>query len=171
MANVDNPRGFWVIRHLLGGKIQTTKYILTTGATAYQGDLMVAQNAGTVTPATADDGVSVIGVASEYVTDALSAGGKTILIYDDPFIVFGVQADSGTSPTAAEVFETANHVAGSGSSTTYMSGHELDASDIATGLQMRILGKVDTPDNAWGEHVDLEVLLVEHALNQASTSI
>ncbi len=169
MANVDSPRGFWPLYHKTGGKIQANTYILTTGAIAYQGDLLTAQAAGTVTPSTANDGIVVIAVAAEYVNDALSAGGKKILAYDDPMIVFGVQADSGTTVAATAVFATANHVAGSGSSTTYMSGHELDSSDIGTGLQMRILGKVNTPDNAWGEHVDLEVLIVEHALKDTTT--
>ena len=169
MANVDSPRGFYPLYHKCGGQIQASKYILTTGSTAYQGDLMTAQNAGTVTPSTANDGVVVIGVAAEYVCDALSAGGKEILVYDDPMIVFGVQADSGTAVAATDVFETANHVAGAGSATTYQSGHELDSSDIATGQQLRILGKIDVPGNAWGEHVDLEVMIVEHALKDTAS--
>lgn len=171
MANVDSPRGFWPLRHLSGGEIRTTKYILTTGATAYQGDLLKGVAGGTVEPSAANDGIIVVGVAAEYVDDSASAGGKTILVYDDPNIVFGVQADSGTTVAATEVFATANHVAGSGSATTYQSGHELDSSDLGTGLQLRVIGKIDTPDNAWGEHVNLEVIINEHILRDVTTTL
>ncbi len=38
MANIDAPIGFWPVRHLTGGQIRANKYIVTTGATIYQGD-------------------------------------------------------------------------------------------------------------------------------------
>lgn len=171
MANEDNARGFWPTRHLAGGEIRTEELVLTTGATAYQGDLLKVVAAGTVEPSGADDGIIVIGVAAEYVSDSGSAGGKKIKVYADPYIAFGVQADSGTSPTSADVFATANHVAGSGSATTKMSGHELDASDIGTGGQLEIIGIIDRPDNSWGEHVDLEVRIAEHKRNAAVAGV
>lgn len=171
MANVDNPRGFWPVAHLCGGQIQTREFIVTTGQVIYQGDLLKVMAAGTVEESDANDGVIVIGVAAEYVTDAASAGGKKIQVYCDPYIVFGVQADTGTAPTAADLFAQANHVAGAGSATTKLSGHELDASDITTGGQLRIIGKVESPDNAWGEHVDLLVVISEHYFNAAVAGV
>lgn len=171
MANEDSPRGFWPTRHLAGGEIRTEEMVLTTGKTAYKGDLLKCVAAGTVEPSGANDGVIVVGVAAEYVDDSGSAGGKKILVYADPNIAFGVQADTGTSPTSADVFATANHEAGAGNATTKMSGHELDASDIGTGGQLEILGIIDRPDNAWGEHVDLEVRIAEHKRNAAVAGV
>lgn len=171
MANVDAPRGFWPIRQLTGGEIRTNEYVLTTGSTAYRGDLLKVVAAGTVEPSSANDGVIVVGVAAEYADDSASAGGVKIQVYDDPYIVFGVQADSGTAPTAADIFATANHVAGSGSSTTKLSGHELDADDIGTGAQLKILGKIENEENTWGEHVDLQVLINEHLYKAAVAGV
>lgn len=162
MANIDNPRGFWPLRHLSGGEIRTNRY--TAAGTIYRGDLVTAGAGGTITASAADAGVLVIGVAAHY---GLTT--ETIEVYDDPNIVFGVQADTGTAPAATDIFATANHVAGSGNTTTKISGHELDSSDIGTGLQMRIIGKVEAPDNDWGEHVDVAVVLVEHALRNAAS--
>lgn len=171
MANVDNPRGFWPVGHLCGAPITTREFVVTTGKTCYQGDLLKVVAAGTVEPAAANDGIIVIGVAAEYVSDAASAGGKKIRVYADPYILFGVQTDTGTATTSAGVFATANHEAGSGSSTTKQSGHELDASDIGTGGQLQILGLVDEPNNAWGEHSDVVVRIAEHLFNAAVAGV
>jgi hypothetical protein len=162
MANVDGAQGFWPVRHLTGGDMsRTNDYIMTASTTIYKGDLLKCVAAGTVEPSAADDGVIVIGVAAEYKVSAAS-GTYKIAVYDDPQIAFGVQADSGTALTAAAVFATANHVAGSGSATTKLSGHELDSSDVGTGAQLEILGKVETSDNTWAEHVNLIVRINEH---------
>ena len=162
MANADRPRGMWPIRHLLGGEIRTSKYILTTGATVFVGDLLKAVTGGTVEAAAADDGVIVVGVSAEYI--AAGAADTKVQVWDDPYIVFGIQADSGTAIAATDVFRAADHVAGSGSATTGFSGHELDASALAGGGgdQLKVIGKMDAPDNAWGEHVNLEVIFSEH---------
>jgi hypothetical protein len=163
MANVDQLRGFYPLYHLSGGEIRTNTYFVTTSAAIYKGDAVVAVNTGCVSAATANDGWKVVGVAAEWVTAATSATAYTpIQVYDDPNIVFGVQCDSGTSPAVTDIFATANHVATTGDTTTGLSKHELDASDIGTGLQLRILRKVDVPGNDWGEHVDVEVIFNEH---------
>ena len=169
MANVDNPVGFYPVKQIGGETFPMHRFIVTTGQIVYRGDLLVMLNAGTVSAAAANDGVKCIGVAAEYVTDAASAGGKEVLVYFSPMTVFGIQCDSGTSVTADLMFHTANHVATTGDTTTKLSKHELDASDLATGSQMRIIGLVDKPGNAWGEHADVEVVLVEHALADATT--
>jgi hypothetical protein len=164
MANVDNPRGMWPIRHLTGGEIRTNTYFVTTSAAIYKGDPVTAINTGCVSAITANDGWKVVGVAAEWITAAKSATAYTeIQVYDDPNIVFGIQADSGTSPAVTDIFATANtNTYAAGNTTTGISICELDASDIGTGLQLRILGKTSDPNNAWGEHVDLEVIFNEH---------
>lgn len=172
MANVDKPVGFYPLRHLTGGEIRASEYVLTTGQTVYKGDLLSIVNAGTVQAAAADDGLIVIGVAAEYETDSDSAGGKTLLVYDDPYIIFGVQMDdAGTASTSADRGETANHLAGSGSTLTKLSGHELDMSDIATGAQLKIIGLVAAPDNVWGANADVAVLINEHFYKAAVAGV
>lgn len=171
MANQDAPKGFRPVRHRSGGEIRTREYIVTTGQTIFRYDLIKLVAAGTVEEADANDGIAVIGVAAQYIDDSASAGGVKILVYDDPDIIFRVQCDSGTVPTAADVGATANHEATNGSAVTKNSAHELDASDIGTGLQMRIIGIYPEIDNTWLEHVDVEVVLLEHALNDVTTTI
>ena len=142
MSNVDNPKGFWPLYHLTGGEIRTNTYFVTTSAAIYKGDLVSAINTGCVSASTANDGYLVVGVAAEWIPAATSATAYTpIQVYDDPMIVFGVQCDSGTSAAVTDIFACANHVATTGNTTTGQSAHELDASDIGTGLQLRILGK------------------------------
>lgn len=94
-----------------------------------------------------------------------------VQVYDDPNIVFGVQADTGTAVAATDRFATANHVATTGSTTTKLSANELDSSDIGTGAQLKIIGIIDEPNNSWAEHVDLEVIFNEHLYKAAVAGI
>lgn len=174
MANIDAPIGFFPTRHLTGGEIRVAEYVLTTGATVYKNDLVKVVAAGTVEAGAADVGVIALGVAAEYKADTASAGGILVKVYDDPYIVFGVQMDDvGTASTSADVFQTANHVAGSGSTTTFLSGHELDMSDIGTGAQFKILGLCNTRDanNTWGANADVEVMFNEHLYKAAVAGV
>lgn len=176
MANIDNPIGLWPVKHLAGGEAdRTNQYIVTTGATIYKGDLLKVVAGGTVEPSAANDGVIVIGVAAEYVDDSASAGSKTVLVYDDPYTIFGIQMDDAGAITssAVDIFATANHLAGSGSTTTHLSGFELDESDIGTGGQLQILGLCNTRDanNAWGDHADVLVRIAEHLFNAAVAGV
>lgn len=168
MANVDNPRGMWPIGHLSGGEIRTHSYILTSSTAVYKGDLLKVVAGGTVEPASAADAQIVVGVSAEYVAAADADGVRTIQVWDDPMIIFGIQSVSSQTPAATEVWATCDHVAGSGSATTGLSGHE--ANTGATNAQLRIIGKIDSPDNAWGEHVDLMVVFNEHLFKQNATT-
>lgn len=170
MANVDAPKGCWPIRHLCGGEIRANSYLVTTGATVYQGDVVERDADGTVGPAEAGDDVAVIGVAAEYVDDSGSAGGKKIAVYDDPFIVFGIQQQTGGTVAAADGGLNADHVAGSGSTTTKLSGHELSLTVATAAAQFIILGKISESTNDWGEHCDLEVIFNEHRYKGAGSA-
>ncbi len=170
MANNDFARGFWPIRHLTGGEIRTNTYTLTTGQTVFKGDVVKAVDTGTVEESDADDSVIAVGIAADYVNDSTSDGGKTVEVYDDPDIVFGIQGYTGVTTAATMVFNSANHVAGTGSSSSYLSGHELDTPSAQT-AQFKVIGLVQRPDNAWGEHADLEVIFDEHLYKGTSTGI
>lgn len=172
MANKDNPRGFWPHSHLCGGEIRMNEYTLTTGATVYKGDVLKIVAGGTVEAAAADIGLAAIGIAADFVDDSASAGGKKVLVYDDPYIIFGCQMDDvGTASTAADIGQTANHLVTAGNATTKMSGHELDMSDIGTGAQFKVLGLIAEPENAWGANCDVKVLFNEHLYKAAVAGV
>ena len=98
MANTQFDFGFEPVEHLCGGQIRTREYILTTGATAYRGDVMLLVAAGTVTPSTSASTVPV-GICAEYMDDSASAGGKKVLDYDDPNLIFKANIRDSTVTT------------------------------------------------------------------------
>lgn len=176
MANVDNPRGLWPIRHLLGGEIRTNTYIATASEPFYIGDVVKAISNGTVSQAHDTDGAACMGVSAEYIASAET--GQTIQVYDDPYIVFGIQCDSGTSAAATDVFSTADIESSSstqatGNSSSGCSYTELDASDLAAGTNalLKVIGLVDEPGNDWGEHADVEVIFNEHLYKAAVAGV
>ena len=184
MANTDAPRGFKPVGHYINGDVvPPPKPYLVNSSTAsalFEGDLVTQETTGNIEAAVADDGVAVAGVFA-YATyldadlrlrrvrtlPAVKTGFTDIkgYVYDDYLTIFEVQADSGTVlAEATSRGKTANHVAGSGSTTTEMSGHELDSSDVGTGSQLMILDIVNRLDNEWGEHAKLLVMIYEHRL-------
>jgi len=162
MANKDFPRGFEPVDHLTGGHIRSHTYTVTTGQTIYKGDPVMLVGAGTVQVIAATDDVKCTGIAANYVYDGLSVGSKTIQVYDDPNIIFSVQSTTGQTPTLAEVGASADMITyAAGSSTTYLSIMELAAASAQTAMFL-VVGKVDSPDIAWGEHCKLKVIFNEH---------
>lgn len=160
MANVDNPRGFWPTRHHKGGEIRTSRHILTASQTVYPGDVLKWVAGGTVEIAAAGDDAIVIGVAAEYKV-APATGTTYIQVWDDEDIVFGVQVQTGDTPAATDIYSTGDHLATTGDTTLKISRQELKLDGNA---QFVIMGLVPAPDNAWGEHVDVEVMFAKHAL-------
>tara|TARA_R110002153_G_scaffold28115_3_gene87034 strand:- start:275 stop:787 length:513 start_codon:yes stop_codon:yes gene_type:complete len=95
-----------------------------------------------------------------------STAGTNIIayVYDDPQMLFGVQ--SAGSTVAADVGNLGDHVAGTGSTTTGISAHELNGSTGTGVAGFRVLGLIEQPDNAYGTNVNLIVQAAEHELNQ-----
>lgn len=170
MANRDTPMGFLPVGHLSGGEVRPRPYILTTGATVYKGDVVELDAAGTVGVAEAADATAVIGVAAHYVDDSASAGSKEILVYDDPNIIYKVQEVSGGTGLFADIGLCADHVAGTASTVTLNSGHELSSTHGTGTAQFKILGKYEVPGNDWGEHVEYLVVFNEHRYDHAGSA-
>tara|TARA_R110000751_G_scaffold41845_1_gene97753 strand:+ start:1475 stop:2038 length:564 start_codon:yes stop_codon:yes gene_type:complete len=184
MANADAPRGFWPIRHLTGGTIRTGEYTIASGYAAdiFTGDIVKLVAAGGIELSAA--GARSVGVFGgvEY-TDASGnvvfkaywptgtvATNIKAVVYDDPMTVFGVQ--SAGSTVAADVGNLGDHVATAGSTSTGLSANELNGTTSTAYAGFRVFGKVNTPDNAYGTNVNLEVQLVEHEFmpgNEATT--
>ena len=168
MSNTDAPRGFWAIRCLSGAIPPLRRYRVDSanGSAIFNGDLVKIESDGNITSASSGNGSAVIGVAGacydankkplSYLP-ASTAG--YIDVWDDPDTIFGIQADGNTAQS--DIGATKDHIATQGNTLTGISAHELD-SDGTSQNQLKIIGKIDTPDNSWGTNVDLEVLIVEH---------
>jgi len=100
--------------------------------------------------------------------DVNGNAGATIYVWDDPDIVFGIQADGNT--TIADRFATFPIVIAAGDTTTKISKCELDTTG-GSGDELKILDKIDRPDNAWGTNVDLEVLINDHAYRAVKAGV
>lgn len=182
MANSDKPSGFTPVKMLDGSAIPVGEFpVDSSNATAiYIGDLVMAEADGNVAPATAGVGTAVIGVVtgikdsngvsashpngdlSTKYLPALTAGRVSVAL-GLPTALFRIQASSGTAVNESDRFACADHVAGSGSTTIGRSGHELNSSTVTAGAaQLKIYDKIDEPNNDWGEHVDLLVLINEN---------
>jgi len=180
MANSDRPNGFTPIGMLDGSKIPVEiAAINSAGSNIFIGDVVSVKSGGDLDAATADDANIVYGVVvgivdenkvpaghpnSTISTKYLPSGdtGFLLVALALPGAKFRVQASTGTALAATDRFACANHVAGTGSTTTGRSGHELN-STVVTGsaAQCCILDKVDEPGNDWGAHVDLVVTFNE----------
>ena len=81
---------------------------------------------------------------------SLSPGDAIAFVADDPDQMFVVQQDSvASSLSGANINENANLVFGSGSTTTGLSGVEIDSSSATSTatLQVRIVAGYETPSN------------------------
>lgn len=171
MANTDSPKGFWPLRHLTGGEIRTQSYPITASQTIYKGDPLKVVAGGTVEVAAANDGVVVIGIAAEYKVGN-SAGTTLIQVYDDPYIVFGVQGTTGTTLASSARFATANMITyATGDTKTKVSIMELAVGTLGTTTDFKIIGLIDAVDNVWGEHTDLEVVFNNHFYKAAVAGV
>ncbi len=188
MANRDTPIGFRPATGV-GTPHQVRRFPVASsnGTNLFVGD--VADFDGTaVGPAAADAGVSAVGVVvAVYDSNGVPCGAPNSSVstkylpastagYVDvalalPGAVFIAQAQTGQTPAANAIGATTDHVAGTGDTTTATSRHELNCGDLNTGAQFLILGKVDEPNNSWGEHVDLYVVFNESAFNQTGTGV
>ena len=182
MANTDAPRGFWPLRHLSGGTIRANAHTIATGygTNIFRGDVVkLVAGGGIAVAASGDrflgvfDGCSYVNasgeqVYSKYWPASTTATSIVAHVYDDPNIVFGVQ--SAGSTVAADVGNIGDHVAGTGSTTTGLSAHELNGSTGTGDAGFRVLGKIDSPDNAYGTNVNLIVQPYEHEFTIADHS-
>lgn len=180
MPNTDNPRGFWPVRHLSGGLIRNSMYPIATGyaTSIFTGDAVKLVAGGGIEAAAAGDRILGVFAGVKYTNSAgapvfspywpasTTATNIEALVYDDPNIVFGVQQATGGSAAAADVGLLGDHVAGAGSTVDGESGHELSGTIATSAAGFRILGKIEDPNNAWGENVNLEVVIYEHEFSR-----
>ena len=168
MANIDAAFGLRPIAKVgsaPGGTTGTTKYSIADnqGTAIFTGDPVKYKNDGTVEVATAGDASCGVFMGCFY-TDpttskptfrnhfpaSLSPGDAIAFVADDPDQLFIAQQDSdGSNLVAADLNLNADLVFGAGSTTTGMSGVEIDSSSKNTTatLQVRLIDFYDVPSN------------------------
>lgn len=183
MANVDTPFGLKPVRHLSGAPYNgaVTRYSTAAGdATAiFIGDpVKLSGTSQTINgrvykdvdqAATGDVIVGVVvGVVPE-TADSLryraASTQRVLLVADDPDLIFEIQEVSGgTALTANDIGLNADFVVAAGSTTTGLSGVELNNATEATTntLDLQIVDFVNREDNAIGEHAKFLVRINRH---------
>ena len=193
MANIDQAYGLRPIAKVgsaPGGTTGTTKYsIADNQSTAiFTGDPVKYKNDGTIEVATASDALLGVFMGCFY-TDpttgkptykdhfpaSLSPGDAIAFVADDPDQMFVAQQDSdGSNLVAADLNLNANLIFGTGSTTTGMSGVEIDSSTgaVTATHQVRLIAFYDTPSNdATANNSDLVVKINNHSLNGGTGTV
>lgn len=180
MANVDAAYGFRPVRHLFGGLIRPNKYYIEDGysTSIFTGD-PVKSDVTTRRIVIATVSADAIGVFAgcNYVaadgeikyspywpasTAVLTGTLPECLVYDDPGILFRAQFSAASG--VAEIGNTADFVAGTGSAATGVSGYQLNSSAIGqAGLKLYDYVREDDNDPA-SDNADWLVLWSEHEL-------
>ncbi len=186
MANIDAAFGLRPIAKVgsaPGGTTGTTKYSIADnqGTAIFTGDPVKYKNDGTVEVATAGDASCGVFMGCFY-TDpttskptfrnhfpaSLSPGDAIAFVADDPDQLFIAQQDSdGSNLVAADLNLNADLVFGAGSTTTGLSGVEIDSSSKNTTatLQVRLIDFYDVPSNdATADNSILVVKINNHQL-------
>lgn len=181
MANLDAPAGARPFRHLSGGMIRASEYKIASGTSSniFTGDFVKLLATGYIDVASAGNRILGVFAGVKYTasdgevvykkyfptgTTTLASADVTAYVYDDPNITYRIQ--SAGSADFADIGNLADHVAGSGSTTTGQSGHEVSGTTGTGTAGLRILRLIDDPDNSAGTNGELEVAIYEHELNQ-----
>ena len=181
MANLDAPSGASPFRHLSGGMIRASEYKIASGTSSniFTGDFVKLLATGYIDVASAGNRILGVFAGVKYTasdgevvykkyfptgTTTLASADVTAYVYDDPNITYRIQ--SAGSADFADIGNLADHVAGSGSTTTGQSGHEVSGTTGTGTAGLRILRLIDDPDNSAGTNGELEVAIYEHELNQ-----
>jgi hypothetical protein len=193
MANIDAAFGLRPIAKVgsaPGGTTGTTKYSIgdNQGTAIFTGDPVKYKNDGTVEVATASD--PLLGVFMgcfytdpttgkptfrNYFPASLSPGDAIAFVADDPDQMFVVQQDSvGSNLVAADLNLNANLIFGAGSTTTGVSGVEIDSSTGAATAthQVRLIDFYDIPSNdATANNSELVIKINNHSLNGGTGTV
>jgi hypothetical protein len=185
MANPDIVRGLVPVAYV-GGGVYTgafREYSVAAGnaVAIFVGDPVTTAGVGTaqtingkvmldVVQAATGDIITGVVVGVQPVTEAslpyrVASTQRVLYVADDPNLIFEIQEVSGgTALTANDLGMNADFVVGSGSTTTGLSGVELNNATEATTntLDLKLIGFKNAPDNAIGEHAKWLVRLNRH---------
>lgn len=168
MANRDNPHGLApLMRNLSGGCPSVSQYVkdVSMATAIFINDVVNREDDGNLSPGGTPGTTTYQGIALNHGA-ALTRSNH--LVIDDPTALFEAQDDADTDGFAeADMGLNCNLVFGAGSAVTQISGHELDEGTINTTntLDVKLLRLLEAPDNAYGSHSRIEVLINKHRLN------
>lgn len=172
MANVDAPFGLRPVMMLDGspynGQVIRCQFRAADTTATFIGDLVSLDGtAGTEPVPTVKQGAAAdvdkfFGVVVAFEFDPDNLGSKYRLAstqracYVCPCsdVIFEIQDDAAATLTLDAIGETVDVAVGSGDTTTGLSGMELDADDVGTGLNLLILGLVNREDNSAGDNAN-----------------
>jgi len=193
MANIDAAFGLRPIAKVgsaPGGTTGTTKYSIADnqGTAIFTGDPVKYKNDGTIEVATASD--ALLGVFMgcfytdpttgkptyrNYFPASLSPGDAIAFVADDPDQMYIAQQDSvGSNLVAADLNLNANLIFGAGSTTTGVSGVEIDSSTgaVTATHQVRLIDFYDIPSNdATANNSELVIKINNHSLNGGTGTV
>ena len=190
MANKDAAFGMRPVGTLSGaGNMMTNEYFIADNEASamYQGDAIIQQasNTGYVDVAAAGD-ETCIGVLNgvliddhpttgkpsfqnHYTQTNVTTGSIRAFVYDDPYMKFEIQGDSGTNSDVTDRHAVADLVNMGTTGGSGISLMELDMSDLAaTDGQVKIVGfSTDPENNELGvEHMNYIVIWNEHQFKE-----
>jgi len=190
MANIDAAFGMRPVGTLSGaGNMMTNEYFIADNEASamYQGDAIIQQasNTGYVDIAAAGD-ETCIGVLNgvliddhpttgkpsfqnHYTQTNVTTGSIRAFVYDDPYMKFEIQGDSGTNSDVTDRHEVADLVNMGTTGGSGISLMELDMSDLAaTDGQVKIVGFSTDPENneLGAAHMNYIVIWNEHQFKE-----
>lgn len=187
MPNTNAPAGLQAIRRLNGGPVTLSAYRIASGygTSIFDGDLVKSAGTGKTIAQSAATDVSV-GVfhGCEYIdsqgnvifsrywpaSTVPKAGTEVIAwVYDDPLILFKVQAAASVGVVATDIGQSADIVVGTGNTSTGQSAGVLNAPGTSKMLHLYELNEAD--DNAYGPNAKVNVLINKHELKPVLTDV
>ena len=165
MANADKPSGFspTPLLHLAPYDVAAAN----TATAIFINDPVLVGASGYLTQATAGSAL-MMGVSQSYL--AKSTAG-TIMVADDPHQLYHAQDNAGGTPAISNIGQYTDHVAGTGSAVTKLSGAELNSAAYGTTVTgWLILDLVDRPDNSWGIHADQVCRIYDHIFGKTGVA-
>ena len=155
-ANADTPHGFNATGVMYG--LNAYPVDASNDLAVFKGDMMSLEADGSVSENTGSLAHNV--GAAEAATTA-----NNILVHYHPAQMYYAQVDASGAPAQADVGANMDiAVTHAGSTTTGLSGMELDHSSVNTtaALVMRIHGLLNRSDNLIGDHAELNCSVNEH---------
>lgn len=169
MANPNAPHGFVPVRTKGGmGGIATNRYSLAAANGAIGiGDLVVVDTNGVVTgrAAAAAAAGTVLGVSADY---KKASSGGTILVYDDPEIIFEAQSTTALTQAACMANMDITDATPTNSGSGLISAQVLSGTPATTAsFPFKVLKLYPVAGNGFGANQRMEVCLNKSVLQGA----
>lgn len=200
MANPNTPYGFRPLRYKNGNPWNgqaTPYYIPSTDGSQYQsgdavmsaagGDAVgipaVAKATGTATvrgvvigvlpvpPQNQSQQAVSLALENQYIP-ATKSQGYYVLVCDDPSVVFAIQDDGGSALTATSCNKNASFTVTNPGTLNQYSASVLGTATVNTTstLNLKLMGLVQDPNNAYGVYADWQVIFNQHELGGPNTA-